>query len=70
MCRGDNGPTCWALRPVATCPDTCLFQWLLDTDLKGWIPQRVIDKVRAVLSQLLYLILKGKEKSSINSSFG
>lgn len=42
--RGENGPTCWALRPVATCPDTCLFQWLLDTDLKGWIPQRVIDK--------------------------
>ena len=55
LSRGENGPTCWALRPVATCPDTCLFQWLLDTDLKGWIPQRVIDKVRAVLPHLLNL---------------
>ena len=32
--RGENGPTCWALRPVQGRPDTCLFQWLLDTDLK------------------------------------
>ena len=32
--RGENGPTCWALRPVPGRPDTCLFQWLLDTDLK------------------------------------
>ena len=32
--RGENGPTCWALRPVQADPDVCLFQWLLDTDLK------------------------------------
>ena len=24
-------------------PDKCLFQWLLDTDIKGWIPRSIID---------------------------
>lgn len=22
----------------------CSFQWLLDTDLKGWIPQYILDQ--------------------------
>jgi len=42
--RGENGPTCYALYPVEGSPDKCLFKWLLDTDLKGWIPQSIIDK--------------------------
>lgn len=42
--RGENGPGCWAMRPVDSDPEKCLFQWLLDTDLKGWIPQSIIDK--------------------------
>jgi len=42
--RGENGPGCWAMRPVESDPNKCLFQWLLDTDLKGWIPQYIIDK--------------------------
>eukprot|EP00095_Tigriopus_kingsejongensis_P011920 maker-scaffold507_size152468-snap-gene-0.35 protein:Tk11920 transcript:maker-scaffold507_size152468-snap-gene-0.35-mRNA-1 annotation:"-related lipid transfer protein 3" len=41
--RGENGPGGWAMRPVLGQPDQCLFQWLLDTDLKGWIPQSIID---------------------------
>ena len=32
--RGENGPGCFAMRPVEGDPDMCLFQWLLDTDLK------------------------------------
>ena len=32
--RGENGPGCWATRPVEGQADMCLFQWLLDTDLK------------------------------------
>ena len=34
--RGENGPGCWAMRPVEGHPDRCLFQWLLDTDIKVW----------------------------------
>lgn len=42
--RGENGPGCWVFSPVAGAPKKCSFQWLLDTDLKGWIPQYVIDQ--------------------------
>merc|ERR1740137_335156 len=42
--RGENGPGCFAMLPVEEDPDMCLFQWLLDTDVKGWIPQSIIDK--------------------------
>jgi len=42
--RGENGPGCWAMRPVEGKEGTTLFQWLLDTDIKGWIPQSIIDK--------------------------
>ncbi|KAK7071928.1 StAR-related lipid transfer protein 3 [Halocaridina rubra] len=42
--RGENGPGCWVFRPVEGTTKKCSFQWLLDTDLKGWIPQYVIDQ--------------------------
>ena len=41
--RGENGPGGWAIRGVAGDASKCHFQWLLDTDLKGWIPQSIID---------------------------
>jgi len=41
--RGENGAGCYAFKPCESDPNTCLFQWLLDVDLKGWIPQSVID---------------------------
>ncbi len=39
--RGENGPGCWVLRPVDSDPNKCLFEWLLDTDLKVFIFQAV-----------------------------
>ncbi|XP_076056820.1 steroidogenic acute regulatory protein-like [Oratosquilla oratoria] len=44
MVRGENGPGCWVFGPVANNPNKCTFKWLLDTDLKGWIPQYVLDQ--------------------------
>lgn len=35
------------MRPVPGNPDQCQFEWLLDTDLKGWIPQYIIDSALA-----------------------
>lgn len=32
--RGENGPGCWVMRPVAGKENQCVFQWLLDTNLK------------------------------------
>jgi len=41
--RGENGPGCWLMKPIPNEPNKCIFQWLLDTNLKGWIPQSIID---------------------------
>ena len=35
-------------------PDKCQFQWLLDTDIKGWIPRSIIDAAIAGM-QLDYM---------------
>jgi len=43
LIRGENGPGCWVMRPIANEPNRLVFQWLLDTNLKGWIPQSIID---------------------------
>ena len=42
--RGENRPGCFLITPVPGNSEVSLFQWLLDTDLKGWIPQSIIDK--------------------------
>ncbi|KAG8227548.1 hypothetical protein J437_LFUL000648 [Ladona fulva] len=41
--RGENGPGCWAMSPIAGNPGSCSFQWLLDTNLKGWLTPIVVD---------------------------
>lgn len=43
LVRGENGPGCWLMTPIPNEPNKCIFQWLLDTNLKGWIPQSIID---------------------------
>merc|ERR1719495_1933560 len=62
--RGENGPGCWAMRPIDGNPNKCLFQWLLDTDLKGWIPQSIIDKA-LVGAQLDYIANIRKRATSL-----
>jgi hypothetical protein len=41
--RGENGPTCWVMQPIAGDENRCLFQWLLNVNLKGWLPHSVVD---------------------------
>jgi len=75
--RGENGPGCFAMRAAGPNGDKCLFQWLLDTDLKGWIPQAIIDKALTG-AQLDYIAnvrrravsLKDAQKNAQNTSFG
>lgn len=41
--RGENGACCWVMRPLSEDVDSCIFEFLLNTNLKGWIPQYVLD---------------------------
>lgn len=41
--RGENGIGCWVMKPIPGESDKCLFQWVLNTNLKGWIPQYILD---------------------------
>ncbi len=43
FCRGENGPNCMSMRALPGEPDRSLFRFVLDTDIKGWIPHKVID---------------------------
>jgi len=54
-----------ALSPAE--PDRTLFRWILDTDLKGWIPRTVID---AALSgaQLDYAATLRRRAEELHSS--
>eukprot|EP00096_Caligus_rogercresseyi_P010536 TRINITY_DN3887_c0_g2_i2.p1 TRINITY_DN3887_c0_g2~~TRINITY_DN3887_c0_g2_i2.p1 ORF type:complete len:485 (+),score=128.30 TRINITY_DN3887_c0_g2_i2:163-1617(+) len=41
--RGENGVGGWFMSPVEGQPEICDFQWLLDSDIKGWFPGSVVD---------------------------
>lgn len=41
--RGEQGPSVYVLTPVEGDANKCHMQWLLVTDLKGWLPQYLID---------------------------
>ena len=33
-----------AMRDLPSSPGRCQFRWLLDTDIKGWIPGSMVTK--------------------------
>ncbi|XP_078661066.1 stAR-related lipid transfer protein 3-like isoform X1 [Branchiostoma floridae x Branchiostoma belcheri] len=45
--RGENKPGCYAMMPIDNEPNKCLFIWIVNVDLKGWIPQYLIDQAMA-----------------------
>lgn len=59
--RGENGVGCWVMRPINEEPNKCVFQWMLNTNLKGWIPQYVID---ASLTNVMFEYLNDLRKYS------
>lgn len=42
--RAQNIISCWAFREIQNKPNTCIFEWLLCLDLKGYIPKYVLDQ--------------------------
>lgn len=44
LIRGENGPGGYIIQPNQSAQNTCRFTWILDTSLKGWLPQYLIDQ--------------------------
>ncbi|XP_064644062.1 stAR-related lipid transfer protein 3-like isoform X1 [Lineus longissimus] len=61
--RGENRPGVLAFEPIPDNPDGCNFVWILNTDLKGWIPQYLIDQAMSgvVMKYLRHLRLRALE---------
>uniref|UniRef100_A0A2P2I6W5 StAR-related lipid transfer protein 3-like n=1 Tax=Hirondellea gigas TaxID=1518452 RepID=A0A2P2I6W5_9CRUS len=63
--RGENGPGCWAFCEPRSAPGEateCTFHWLLETDLKGWIPRSIVDSALAkVMAEQLVALRKRAE---------
>lgn len=49
--RAANGPGGWAMQEAEGNPSRTEYVWLFDVDLKGWLPQSVID---AAMSFMLF----------------
>jgi hypothetical protein len=45
--RGTNGPSIWLFKKVDNNPNRSLFISFINTDLKGWLPQMVVDQALA-----------------------
>uniref|UniRef100_A0A8C2JY24 START domain-containing protein 1 n=1 Tax=Cyprinus carpio TaxID=7962 RepID=A0A8C2JY24_CYPCA len=42
--RAEDGPTCIILHPLQDRPDRSRLIWLLNMDVKGWLPQSLVNK--------------------------
>eukprot|EP00794_Sanderia_malayensis_P003443 gene3443-3939_t len=47
--RGENGPGGYVIKPIPNDPERCELFWFLNTNLKGWIPQKIIDQSMATV---------------------
>ncbi|KAJ6641331.1 Steroidogenic acute regulatory protein-like [Pseudolycoriella hygida] len=63
--RGENLLSCWAMREVEGKEDTCIFEWLLCLDLKGYFPRRLLDATYTSFMQD-YMVFLRKYCAEIN----
>lgn len=42
--RAENNVSCWAAERLPNDDSKCRFTWIINTNLKGWLPQKVVDK--------------------------
>ncbi|XP_016361104.1 steroidogenic acute regulatory protein, mitochondrial-like [Sinocyclocheilus anshuiensis] len=42
--RAEDGPTCIILQSLQDRPDRSRFIWLLNMDIRGWLPQSLVNK--------------------------
>lgn len=62
--RGEQGPCVYVISPLKTDPRKCQLQWLLNTNLKGWLPQYLIDQT---LSTVMLEYVQSLRKQAASS---
>ncbi|ESO84493.1 hypothetical protein LOTGIDRAFT_132177, partial [Lottia gigantea] len=55
--RGENAPGGWVFK--SSSQNNCIFSWYVNTDLKGWLPQKLVDQ--ALASVLLEYVVHLKK---------
>ncbi|XP_015607384.1 steroidogenic acute regulatory protein-like isoform X1 [Cephus cinctus] len=65
--RGENGVGCWATENIVEDENKCRFTWIMNTNLKGWLPPKVVE---ASLSTALieFMSLLREHASTLRSS--
>lgn len=44
--RGEHGVSFFAARNVGT--DKCELIWVMNTDMKGWLPRKLVDMCKSI----------------------
>jgi len=50
--RGENGPSCFAISPTLGQENSSTLQWILNTDIKMWIPGAAATFARVQVDKL------------------
>jgi hypothetical protein len=55
--RGMNGPGGYVIAPIPGQPERCDVCWILNADLRGWVPRGIVDSSYApvLISWALHL---------------
>ncbi|PRD33113.1 UNVERIFIED_CONTAM: stard3 [Trichonephila clavipes] len=65
--RGEQGPCVYIMTAADENAETCKLQWLLNTNLKGWIPQYLIDQTLSTVMMEYVQSLRKFESSKVNA---
>lgn len=64
--RGENRLSGWYFQPIDNKPDQCLLTIFVSTDIKGWIPQTIVDQaLTGVLLESVQHLRRHIAKSSV-----
>ena len=64
--RGENGPTAYILKEIHS--NECHITWILNVNLRGWLPQYLIDQsLSSVQLDFIELLRKRLNDKLVNS---
>ncbi|KOC68377.1 StAR-related lipid transfer protein 3 [Habropoda laboriosa] len=66
--RAENNISCWAAEPLPNEENKSRVTWIINTNLKGWIPQKFVDKsMNSALTEVISSLRKYLEEPQMSS---